>query len=368
MSKIGKIRLEKQSIIDRYESGQSTVEISKDYNCDPKLIHKALLEFGITPRTNIKYKNPAKERLYSLIEHMANNMNIGRRTISKTLHLSEGFVGDAFKNLKIDVSERFGYVDDSISPLVVKLYNQGFTMTDIADKYGYSIDVITRFLKENNIEIRSSKKYSFKTNVIDNGVSSKELAWTFGVLLTDGNCMHRGLQILMCDKDVLEKIRNIFEYTGPISEPKMRKNNKKPIYKLSIDSVELAQKMVNIGLTHNKTHTLQFPENIDNALISHFIRGAMDGDGSISKNTCTLTGNLDFLKGVKDEIKKATGLIEEDFHFYCRNPQRNNSIRCMMLTKKSTIKTFLDWIYKDSTEQTRMNRKYDLYKNLWCNN
>ena len=93
----------------------------------------------------------------------------------------------------------------------------------------------------------------------------------------------------------------------------------------------------------------------------------MDGDGSILKTNCSITGNFPLIQGIIQVLTRETSLKQEDFHIYNRHPERNNNIRCMMLTKKSTIKTFLDWIYKESTEQTRMNRKYEKYKELWCN-
>lgn len=365
MGKTDHLRANKAKIIADYESGTSTPKIAKEYGCDAKLVYKILEENKITIRKLYKFPKSAKERYYHLIKYLSDIENKSRAKIAETLNIGEWLVKDAFKDLKIDSSKRKYTVDRKIAPEVIKLYQQGFASTLIADKFGVHFSTVFDILEEMGIEARHTKKYTFKEDILDNGINTPELAWLWGIWLADGNVNIRGPKVEMCDEDVVQKSKNIFEYTGPILSIVRGKNKK--IYRLQIGSVNLAKKFINLGCMPAKSHSITMPNHIPGNLLPHFIRGLIDGDGSINKTNVTLTSNLPLLEGVRDVVIENIGLKEEDFHFYERNPERNTKIRCMMLTKVCTTKPFLDWLYAESAEHMRMNRKYDLYVKHWKN-
>ena len=102
---------------------------------------------------------------------------------------------------------------------------------------------------------------------------------------------------------------------------------------------------------------------IPSSLMSHFIRGMFDGDGSISGKKIThvqfmIAGYKPLLEQIQDVLIKACGI---------------NKIRIYPLYKSeasklqytgSQIFRILDFIYKDSASRTRLERKYRKYIKL----
>ena len=52
------------------------------------------------------------------------------------------------------------------------------------------------------------------------------------------------------------------------------------LYQFNISNEKIYDDVVSLGLTPNKSLTMQFP-NMPNEFIRHFIRGCWDGDGSV---------------------------------------------------------------------------------------
>lgn len=112
---------------------------------------------------------------------------------------------------------------------------------------------------------------------------SSEMAYVLGFIAADGNICHSGrahtLHVACDDKDVIEKIKTVFDYKGPIYE-KFRDNGKIS-YSLRICDPVIFKDLENLGVTERKSLTL-VPPLIPKNLLRHFIRGYFDGDGSVS--------------------------------------------------------------------------------------
>ncbi|MGZ3644051.1 MAG: hypothetical protein ACXVCM_09380, partial [Ktedonobacteraceae bacterium] len=87
-------------------------------------------------------------------------------------------------------------------------------------------------------------------------------------------------------------------------------------------SASLFQKLLENGITPNKTTTLQFPSHIPAQFQHHFVRGYFDGDGSVGKGAdgCpffSLLGTEAFLHGVADLLPvQATVRKRADCNIY----------------------------------------------------
>ncbi len=112
---------------------------------------------------------------------------------------------------------------------------------------------------------------------------SIEMAYVLGFIGADGNICHSGrahtLHIACDDKDVIEKIRGVLDYKGPI-HLKYRPNGKIS-YSLRICDPIIFNDLNKLGVTERKSLTFT-PPKIPAEFIRHFIRGYFDGDGSVS--------------------------------------------------------------------------------------
>lgn len=111
---------------------------------------------------------------------------------------------------------------------------------------------------------------------------SPQMAYTLGFIAADGNICHTGrahtLHIACDDLDVIEKIKIVIQYQGPI-HLKPRLNNKIS-YSLRICDPIIFNDLEKLGVTERKSLTFT-PPKIPKKLIRHFIRGYFDGDGTV---------------------------------------------------------------------------------------
>jgi hypothetical protein len=192
---------------------------------------------------------------------------------------------------------------------------------------------------------------------------SIEMAYFLGFICADGHlATHRNMlsiQLHTKDKYILENFKNFLNYDGNIY---LRKNL--PSANLWVVSKEITQDLMNFGLTRHKSQELKWIEQIPEEFVTHFVRGYFDGDGHIglaqahnpnNKNLVVkLVSTLPFIERLKSEFEKHYGSE-------CGSIKNNDTYYELIYTGSNHTKSFLDWIYKDSTEETRLKRKFDIY-------
>lgn len=197
---------------------------------------------------------------------------------------------------------------------------------------------------------------------------SDELAWFVGIILSDG-CVfckpgNKFIKLSMCDRDALDKIKKFTMYTNDIIELKPEKAHYKILYQLTFHGNKVWQFFRDLGMDNDKSHNAIFPTNIQDEFIPHIIRGIFDGDGSISlsRKTGYPSARICGTKNVVDYITDYVG-IHNTLH-------PNSDINYTIQYTGERALQFLNYIYKDSIDSTRMDRKYNKYLEAlqWSNN
>jgi hypothetical protein len=115
-------------------------------------------------------------------------------------------------------------------------------------------------------------------------------------------------------------------------------------------------------ITRAKSLTLRPPNLQNEDDIRHFIRGYMDGDGSISYSgsghnnhwTLSFISTKEMLEWIKLQIK----MHVPDIGNPSVSPDRNVF---QLIFGGEQVKRILDWLYKDSISEIRLERKYIKY-------
>jgi hypothetical protein len=207
------------------------------------------------------------------------------------------------------------------------------------------------------------KKYSLNQDYFKSW--SNEMAYLLGFFCADGHlATHKNsfiIQIHKKDQYILENFMKFMNYGGRIYD-----YEKTSTVSLHITSKVITKDLMDFGLTRHKSQELRWIEQIPEEYISHFIRGYFDGDGHVGltqahnpndkKLRISIVGTQNFLERIKFEFEKITKtsnghLRDEETYF------------TLFYTGTNITRSFLDWIYKDSTEETRLKRKYDIYSN-----
>lgn len=111
------------------------------------------------------------------------------------------------------------------------------------------------------------------------------MAYILGFFTADGSMMKnkRGAHFVefeITDKDLLIAIRKELGSNYKITARK-RSSNRKMAYRLQIGSKIIFNDLLKLGLTPNKSKTIDLPK-IPKKYFSHFTRGYFDGDGNVT--------------------------------------------------------------------------------------
>jgi len=204
---------------------------------------------------------------------------------------------------------------------------------------------------------RFKKKVYCNTDFFKN-LNATSAYWA-GFIAADG-CLYtkyKNLSISLKKSDVghLFKFKNAIKTNAKISH--IKSNNS---VRISIYSIKIFDSLVALGIEPKKSLSIQKIQ-IPSHLISHSIRGVFDGDGSISGKKIThvqfqIAGNKPFLEQIQDILIKECGVNK--VKIYPLNSK--NKIHRLQYTG-SQIFEILKFIYKESTNQTRLERKYRKY-------
>lgn len=232
-------------------------------------------------------------------------------------------------------------------------------------KYGLPI--------RNNRE--KNKKYSCDIDYFSN-IDTPEKAYWLGFIFADGfigknNSSERfGISLSKVDEEHLYKFKNAINSTHPIRTYKVSNG-----YKVGVDycRIIIAEKkivddLIKQGCVYHKTDILE-PPNIPKILRRHWIRGYMDGDGSIIVHNTKhgdaysigFTGTDDVLNWIMDE------LIDDKIlnrRYPITKRRKGQIVSNISFGGNYLVKNYLDYIYKDAS--VYLQRKYDRYVNL-CN-
>lgn len=211
--------------------------------------------------------------------------------------------------------------------LVINTFNVLRSTSKTAEKLSLKRYQIQWILKKNNLmPSRQEGHRKYKANLeYFNKINTQEKAYWLGFLYADG-CIEDGdlksskrLQVSLKSTDFkhLSKLKKALNSSHPIHQRTIKSGimKGKKYCSFSIRSSQLCEDLIKKGCTPRKSLTITFPK-LKKELISHFIRGYFDGDGSvfISKEKHWRNGNVspvihyrfvgtkNFLEGIDSNI------------------------------------------------------------------
>ena len=223
----------------------------------------------------------------------------------------------------------------------------------------------------------SPRKYSLNEDYFKTW--SHDMAYILGLLATDGNIFEdRVVKIRLKreDQEILEKIKEKLGYSGNISltyfsDPKT-KEKKFPGAELCIYSKPLVESLENLGVIPNKTFTIGRFDFIPQEYELDFIRGVIDGDGSIGASTgerCKnniqirfriFSASLVFVEYIQDVLERRGYGRPKPVESHPEN-KNYHIVYSICYSTKSSIKLYEE-NYRDS--ELHLKRKYDTFKSL----
>lgn len=259
---------------------------------------------------------------------------------------------------------------------ITKLYQEGKTAKEISSLLGfkYHQPVYNYFKKMGWERTGKTGRRVYKVNRdFFKCINTEEKAYILGFICADGHIERDRLNITVSikDKDILNKIRCVMHSNHPIKEVQRanpyKKTNRKTLtlVELMIGSVELVKPLFNMGLTTNKTYTLNgdILKYIPKYLVRDFLRGYFDGDGNVFfgrrynsgyKYSINICGNEDFLLKSFQTYFPSNNKLYKDLY----------SKQCYVwkISQRGKVKDFMYYLYYNSS--IFLQRKYNEFRKI----
>lgn len=290
---------------------------------------------------------------------IANENNISR------VYLRELFIKHC--GYKKAIKKSFKYtklVDDDI---VDEYYNEyvktGISQSKFAKEKGICRQVLSEKFKKKYPEIETLKLNTNKLSINSNSFSiiNKDSAYWLGIMLTDGYIDKKYYSFELClkDKEHIEKFKTFLQSEHKINHKIININNKKcEAWRITVKDNNICNDLKNLNCTNNKSFNVRLPK-IDNKYYSDLIRGIFDGDGCISSN-----GNVGFCSANKNFVQDIINILNKNDILTGKITHSRNLYSVRISTKNNNLNKFFDFLYKDSNESNRLNRKYDKFLGL----
>lgn len=268
---------------------------------------------------------------------------------------------------------------------ICKLYVEKFWFKkDIAKHMQCSVYKINNVLKEYNIKTRARRvNYSLKEDFFEE-INSEEKAYILGLLFTDGSIISDKkrqtsirLELKIDDIDILKQIKEILGISSKLTFCKHRNKTGTVSESVLLDirSDKITKDLSKYGIVPNKTYKTKHLPIINQKYLAPFLRGLIDGDGSIYTNH---SYNKKYNKYYDKKVIYFCNNYQsvcEDFRFLISvvlnkkdlppvSKQKDGSR--FTLTKQEDVKRVATFLYSES--KIHLARKYKLAKDIFEGN
>lgn len=248
---------------------------------------------------------------------------------------------------------------------IIESYTRGDGTKSIAERLCVHESTVQKYLRRAGI-LKPKHIYVHTRSFFAS--YTPESAYWAGFIMADGyvssNRNMVGIHVQHQDKEHLEHFLRAIGATN-----KLIHDSHANAWCVQIYSTELKQDLLNnFNITPRKSKTALYPSHIPSNFNSHFIRGIMDGDGSLSHTTMrtlSFVGTKLILTSINDIITSAADLKingGKTKYAVCIPHKDKPWFASLSIYGRNADKA-LNWLYTGSTPNTRLFRKYELYLN-----
>lgn len=237
-------------------------------------------------------------------------------------------------------------INDEEKEKIIKMYLDGFSMVKIAEKFRRSRIILSKIIKNANIEIRNSAFYTQQYRLNENffeTIDTEAKAYWLGFITADGNMYNGAMSLALkkSDKRHLEKFLENLESDYPI---RPMKNNERVI----VSNNKIYKDLKKLGVHENKSFTVKPCELIPEHLKRHYYRGLIDGDGSIYAHSKNSKESFYIsLVGSKYIVKSFANFISSKIKTKAKAKQRRN-IYAVYYGGNYIVKQIVKLLYSNS--------------------
>lgn len=254
---------------------------------------------------------------------------------------------------------------------IVRLYTEeSYTVPKLRDKYRCRTQTILDILNNNGVNTSENARKSVNRQLHHEYfdlIDTEEKAYFLGMLMADG-CVRQHkewtptITLELIDLDVIEKFKRAVNADSTITKStRDRWENENPTYTIVVRSAQMVKALHKHGVVKNKTYiTSSLHRTIPPELSQHYLRGLVDGDGSLYNSNgrwflAITNGHVSFLEDVQDWLQNLVPTLG-------RVKTYDGKTVARITYSGKTAKKVCEALYSDST--IHMNRKKKLANKL----
>lgn len=233
---------------------------------------------------------------------------------------------------------------------------------EIASKIDISEDGVRVSAKRMGLPLKG-KGWKYNSSVANLDTNTNEFFYFLGWMAADGNISKnfQSIKLSITDREILERFKIIFPTAKIYHIPKEKQ---KDMYCFYIGSTQLGQYLNSLGITPNKSKTLDVSDNLWS---SHFVRGFFEGDGHVRKTKLEskyTRYSIGFVCGSEIFIYRLSKFFSDN-NILVKIVKENTFFR-LNIEGKEKVKLFYSLIYKDC-DKWYLSRKKQILDQLFSN-
>lgn len=273
--------------------------------------------------------------------------------------------------------------NDELLEILIKEYKENnMSFRKLQEKYNVNRHKLAKIFEEMNVKTTKGNHYRTYFHNFDyfEKIDSHEKSYWLGFIMADGYIQqykgkyygedNLGITLHKRDSEILFKFKKAINSTNPVNFYN-EKNQKEwvekgyaatsDICKIIMKSQKTCDDLMRLGVVYKKSLIKRLPDKdkLPNKYFYSYLRGYLDGNGSIHQakrvsNDNTLYISFSTCVSFAEDLQKIIGgKITKD--------KRCDKRVCSLTFNKKESKILLDKIYENSTEETRLERKYLKY-------
>lgn len=279
------------TIVSKYLSGDSMRSLAIEFGIDRTTVNRVLWSANVELHSKQEYNVKRlfdKDKICDLYVSGA-SMSV----VAEQCGVSMGTVCLTLKERGIKARHNKGglkgrktcFTESQIDEMVCLYVDERMSVSKILKRFNSNTPTkqITKLLLKRGVQIRS-KNDNNKTYFCDSDffsdTNSQNVHYILGWIYTDGalrDNLKQNFSIELQEKDrcMVEYIKESLQADNPIY------TTDKPSSILTIHDAGIYDSLSDLGLRQNKSKTLAYPDWVNNLYFFDFVRGVIEGDGSV---------------------------------------------------------------------------------------
>lgn len=249
--------------------------------------------------------------------------------------------------------------------LIARLYcEEKLTLREIARRLNSHHQLVGDTLRRDGTPIRQERgtRTRFFNQSVFVQIDSPDKAYFFGFLLADGTVDEKRGRLLVeiqkRDVEILKGLKTLLQADHPLKDMGEKRNS----YRLSVQSRQMVSDLAKWGCCQNKHNKVVFPEWMTQNLYPIFLRGYLDGDGSIFLKPqrsrpspyveVSFSGTETFLTHVQRVLGETIGVLPGGIY----QVSSKGETKVLKVRKRAHVEEILNFLYEGGGP--RLERKW----------